>query len=83
MVCLRAVLGPVLFVLYTTPLSDINFSLMTCSSRNQESAPLGEVDNLTKELRACTDDIKAWMSENQLKLNDDKTEALLFSFFSS
>ena len=39
--------------------------------------------NLTKELNACTNDIKTWMTENQLKLNDDKTEALLFPFSSS
>ena len=39
--------------------------------------------NLTKELNACAGDIKTWMTENQLKLNDDKTEALLFSFLSS
>ena len=39
--------------------------------------------SLTKELNACTDDIKSWMTENQLKLNDDKTEALLFTFSSS
>ena len=49
----------------------------------QISAPLSEVTNLTKELNACTDDIKTWMTENQLKLNDDKTEALLFPFSSS
>ena len=34
-------------------------------------------------LNACTDNIKTWMTENQLKLNDDKTEALLFPFSSS
>ena len=49
----------------------------------QKSAPLSEVTNLTKELDACTDDIKTWMKENQLKLNDDKTEALFFPFSSS
>ena len=38
---------------------------------------------LTKELNACTDDIKTWLTENQLKLNNDKTEALLFPFSSS
>ena len=54
---------------------------MTHSSR--KSAPLSEVTNLTKELNACTDNIKTWMTENLLKLNDDKTEALLFSFSSS
>ena len=30
-----------------------------------------------------TDDIKTRMTENQLKLNDDKTEALLFPFSTS
>ena len=30
-----------------------------------------------------SDSIKTWMNENQLKLNDDKTEALLFPFSSS
>ena len=35
------------------------------------------------ELDACTDGIKTWMMENQLELNDNKTEALLFPFSSS
>ena len=48
---------------------------------SQKSTPLSEIDNLTKELCACTDDIKTWMTENQLKLNNDKTEALLFPSF--
>ena len=39
--------------------------------------------SLTKELNTCTDNIKTWMTGNQLKLNDDKTEALLFPFSSS
>ena len=39
--------------------------------------------NLSKELNACIDDIKTWMTENQLRLNDDKTETLLFPFSSS
>ena len=82
-------LGPVLFVLYTTPLSDIiashsvNHQLFADDTQLQKSALLSEIDNLTKELCACTDDIKAWMTENQFKLNEFKTEALLFSFFSS
>ena len=83
------VLGPILFVLYTTPLSDIranhsvNHQLFADDTRLQKSAPLNEVTNLTKELNACTDNIKTWMTEKQLKLNDDKTEALLFPFSSS
>ena len=84
-----SVLGPILFVLCTTPLSDIianqsvNHQLFADDTQLQKSAPLNEVTNLTKELNACTDDIKTWMTENQLKLNDDKTEALLFPFSSS
>ena len=84
-----SVLGPILFVLYTTPLSDIianhsvNHQLFADDTQLQKSTPLNEVTNLTKELNACTDNIKTWMTENQLKLNDDKTEALLFPFSSS
>ena len=81
--------GPILFGLYTTPLSDIianhsvNHQLFADDTQLQKSAHLSEVNNLTNELNACTDDIKTWMTENQLKLNDDKTEALLFPFSSS
>ena len=56
----------------------VNHQLFADDTQLQKSAPLSEVTNL-----ACTDDIKTWMAENQLKLNDDKTEALLFPFSSS
>ena len=84
-----SVLGPILFVLYTTPLSDIianhsvNHQLFADDTQLQKSAPLNEVTSLTKELNAYTDNIKTWMTEIQLKMNDDKTEALLFPFSSS
>ena len=74
-----SVLGSILFVLYTTPLSDIianhsvNHQLFGDDRQLQKSAPLSEVTILTKELNACTDDIKTWMTENQLKLNVNKT----------
>ena len=59
-----SVLGPILFVLYTTPLSDIianhsvNHQLFAddIHVQLQKSASLSEVTNLTKELSACTDD---------------------------
>ena len=79
-----------LFILYTTPLSDIiainhsvNHQLFTDDIQLQKSAPLSEVTNPTKELNACTGNIKTWITKDQLKLNDNKTEALLFSFSSS
>ena len=45
----------------------------------QKSAPPNDVQSLTYDLQSCTDDIKAWMCNNQLKLNEGKTEAILFS----
>ena len=61
----------------------VNHQLFTDDTQLQKSAPFSEVINLTKELNACTDDIKTWMMENHLKLNDNKTEALPFPFSSS
>ena len=65
-----SVLGPILFVLYITSLSDIianhyvNHQLFADDTQLQKSAPRSEVTNLTKERNACTDDIKTWMTEN-------------------
>ena len=80
-----SVLGPVLFVLYTTPLSDsianhsVNHQLFADDTKLQKSTPPNDVQSLTHDLQSCTDDIKAWMCNNQLKLNEDKTETILFS----
>ena len=40
-------------------------------------APLSEINPLIKNLENCISEVKGWMSTNKLKLNDDKTEALL------
>ena len=80
-----SMLGPVLFVLYTTPLSDIianhsvNYQRFADDTQLQKSTPPNDMQRLTHDLQSCTDDIKAWMSNNQLKLNEVKTEAILFS----
>ena len=42
----------------------VNHQLFTDDTQLQKSTPLSEVTNLTKELNACTDDIKTWMTEN-------------------
>ena len=82
MVCLGAQCwGP--FSSFSTPHLSLTSLLAILLWQLQKSAPLSEIDNLIQEIHACAADIKAWMTENQLKLNDDKTEALLLSFFSS
>ena len=81
-------LGPELFVLYTTPFSDItashsvNHQLFADDTQLQKSTPPNDVQSLTRDLQLCTDDIKSWMCSNQLKFNEDKTEAILFSTLS-
>ena len=81
-------LGPVLFVLYTNPLSDIiashsvNQQLFADDTQLQKSTPPNDVQSLTSDLLLCTDDLKSWMCSSQLILNEDKTEAILFSTLS-
>ena len=83
-----SVLGPTLFVLYTTPLSDIiashsvNHQLFADDNQLKKSTPPNDVQSLKRDLQLCTDDIKSWMCSNQLNLNEDKPEAILFSTLS-
>ena len=48
-------------------------------TRLQKPTPPNDVQILTRDLQSCADDIKAWMCNNELKLNEDKSEAILFS----
>ena len=83
-----SVLGPVLFVLYTNPLSDIiashsvNQQLFADDTQLQKSTPPNDEQSLARDLPLCTDDIKSWVCSSQLKLDEDKTEAILFSTLS-
>ena len=57
----------------------VNHQLFADDTQLQKSTPPNDVQSLTHDLQSCTDDVKAWMCNNQLKLNEDKTEAMLFS----
>ena len=80
-----SVLGPVLYVLYTSPLSAIilNHSVIPHSyaddSQLQKSSPPNEIPELIESMQLCVDDVRSWMTQNKLKLNDGKTEAMIIS----
>jgi hypothetical protein len=80
-----SVLGPVLFSLYTKPLSELisSFSVdhhffaddseLYSKIPVEPNAALAAIQNIEQ----CCLAIKSWMNTNKLKLNDQKTEALL------
>ena len=80
-----SVLGSVLFVLYAAPLStviekhSILHHLHADDSRLQKSAPTHQIPDFFLSMHKCIDHIKSWMTLNKLKLNDDKTEAMIIS----
>jgi hypothetical protein len=78
-----SVLGPVLFSLYTRPLSKVMeehgcvFHKFADDTQIQNSSSPDNFHVLKSDLEACIDDVRVWMKANKLKLNDDKTEAML------
>ena len=79
-----SVLGPLLFSLYMTPLSEIarRFNVMYhfYADDSQLYVSFNPKENVSLEnLESCISTIKTWMQVNMLKLNDGKTEFILFA----
>ena len=78
-----SVLGPMLFVLYASPVSDVishhsmSHESFADDTQLHQSAPIAEIDGLMARTRECISDLKVWMTQNKLQLNDEKTELLL------
>ena len=78
-----SVLGPVLFTLYTTPLSSlisgyaIPHHLYADDSQLYISFSSGNSAAALNGLQSCLASVQSWMSTNKLKLNPDKMECLL------
>ena len=82
-----SVLGPILFTLFTVPLGEvcrkhgINFQSYADDQQNYLSFKPNNTNSIAKckqSLEACIKDIHKWMRTNKLKLNDEKTEVVLF-----
>ena len=78
-----SVLGPLLFTAYTVPMGNITQKYGIRYHLYADDCQLyvpfdpqvpGDLDNTLARLTAFISDIRKWLSENYLKLNDSKTE---------
>ena len=80
-----SVLGPLLFSLYTSPLSTlidkhkgVNFHFYAEDTQLYVHLSHMNASAAFDKLNRCLQDVKEWMSASKLKLNPDKTEFILF-----
>ena len=83
----RSVLGPVIFTLYTALIQRIIRKHRVKHHKYADAIQLyvkydpavpGARDEAIRRLEACIKEIRIWMSIRMLKLNDDKTEMVIF-----
>ena len=80
-----SILGPILFILYTKELNQIakrhGFNIHMYADDTQlyiEFNPLfRDLATIEERITNCFEDIKTWMTQNKLKLNQNKTEAIV------
>ena len=81
----RSVLGPKLFSLYLKSVDDIitgnGFSLYIYADNIQIyiTASLDSTENYSSRISSCLNAVMSYMIMSKLKLNDDKTQMMVFS----
>ena len=82
-----SVLGPRIYCMYTKPVSDIiqrhglshhSYADDTQWHMTMEHSNNDWWDDLAR-IELCVSEIREWMNPNMLKLNDDKTELIMFT----
>ena len=74
-----SVLGPLLFTLYTRPLSAVfcqpglSYHFFADDSQLHKSSVPSDFPVLACCLKDCIEDVAEWMGDSKLKMNDDKT----------
>ena len=77
-----SVLGPMLYTLYTLPLGNVirqhltPFHMYADDTQLYKSAKPSDTTKLIMDVQSCIVAVKAWMTPNKLKMNDDKTEIM-------
>ncbi|XP_068684328.1 uncharacterized protein [Montipora foliosa] len=77
-------MGPVLYLLYTTPLADVirshglDYHMYADDNQLYLSFVTQDVDQAKSKIEECITSICKWMGVNELKLNHDKTEIMMF-----
>ena len=82
-----SVLGPRIYCMYTKPVSDIiqrhGLSHHSYADDTQLYMTINHSNNDWRDglarIELCVSEIREWMNHNMLKLNDDKTELIVFA----